>query len=149
MSTAIPKANIFRFENAWLHNKLFLPSVLPAWHDAPALSDAAGHLAGCLKSTRAAAKVWARHHPSFPIANSLFYYLTPWRRIVHYLLMNYRCGPCAKIGFAWRSSSERLSGASAGSNEPSAKVIPTRSSSMHTRRNDSGATPSVALRSMV
>jgi len=66
MSTQIPKSTLFRFENAWLHNNLFLPTVLPAWHEAPATHDAAGNLAGCLKYTRAAAKVWARHNRAPP-----------------------------------------------------------------------------------
>ena len=34
--------------------------MLPAWHEAAPHADAAGRLAGCLKTTRAAAKVWAR-----------------------------------------------------------------------------------------
>ncbi|CAO2165636.1 unnamed protein product, partial [Urochloa humidicola] len=37
-------------------NPTFLPSVLPSWHDAPPHVDAAGRLAGHLKSTRASAK---------------------------------------------------------------------------------------------
>ncbi|KAG2640599.1 hypothetical protein PVAP13_2KG106116 [Panicum virgatum] len=66
MNTTIPKSTLFRFENSWLHNKQFLPSVLPAWHAASAPTDAAGRLAGCLKSTRAAAKVWARRSRAPP-----------------------------------------------------------------------------------
>jgi hypothetical protein len=34
LSTSIPRPNTFRFENAWLRNRAFLPVVLPAWHDA-------------------------------------------------------------------------------------------------------------------
>jgi len=60
ISSTIPKTNLFRFENAWLLNNSFLPSVLPAWRNAPPHADAAGKLAGCLKTTRTAAKVWAR-----------------------------------------------------------------------------------------
>ena len=60
MSTSIPKYNVFRFENSWLHNSSFLPSVLPAWCSANEIPDAAGRLDACLKSTRAAAKVWSR-----------------------------------------------------------------------------------------
>ena len=56
----MPKTNLFRFENAWLLNHSFLPLVLPAWCDAPPHADAAGKLAGCLKMTRAAAKIWVR-----------------------------------------------------------------------------------------
>lgn len=59
-SSAIPSSKIFRFENSWLHNCAFLPDVLPAWHDAPFCSDAAGNLAARLKVTRAAANAWAR-----------------------------------------------------------------------------------------
>lgn len=36
------------------------PSILPAWHDAPNHVDAAASLAGRLKQTRAAVKVWVR-----------------------------------------------------------------------------------------
>jgi hypothetical protein len=60
MSTNVPKAFFFRFENAWLHNTSFLPSILPAWQQAPFCTDAAGQLSACIKSTRAAAKVWSR-----------------------------------------------------------------------------------------
>ncbi|CAN6236003.1 unnamed protein product [Urochloa humidicola] len=66
LATSIPKANLFRFENAWLRNQNFLPAVLPSWHDAPRHADAAGRLAGHLKSTRAAAKVWARRNRAPP-----------------------------------------------------------------------------------
>ena len=60
MSSIIPISNIFRFENSWLHNPSFRPSVFPVWLQAPSCSDAAGKLAACLKVTRAAAKTWAR-----------------------------------------------------------------------------------------
>jgi hypothetical protein len=56
LSTDIPKSNIFRFENAWLLNDSFLPSILPAWQQAPPYVDAAGNLAARLKSVRAAAR---------------------------------------------------------------------------------------------
>ena len=59
ISTSIPKPNLFRFENAWLHHQDFLPSVLPAWHDCNS-DDTAGALVGSLKAVRCAAKVWAR-----------------------------------------------------------------------------------------
>jgi hypothetical protein len=67
LSTSIPRPNTFRFENAWLRNQSFLPAVLPAWHEAAAHPDAAGLLAGCLKSTRAAAKVSARRNRAPPL----------------------------------------------------------------------------------
>ena len=56
ISTSIPKPNIFRFENAWLHHQDFLPSVLPAWHGNTS-DDAAGTLVGSMKAVRCAAKV--------------------------------------------------------------------------------------------
>jgi len=62
MSTNIPKSQVFRFENAWLKNAQFLPEVLPAWHGNGSSSDAAGCLAGKLKSVREAAKHWARRN---------------------------------------------------------------------------------------
>jgi hypothetical protein len=66
MSSSIPTSNIFRFENSWLHNRSFLPAVLPAWHDAPFRPDPAGRVAACLKMTRAAAKAWSRRNRAPP-----------------------------------------------------------------------------------
>jgi len=66
LSTDIPKPHNFRFENAWLLNNEFLPSVLPAWFAAPANADAAGNIAGRLKAVRAEAKVWSRHNRAPP-----------------------------------------------------------------------------------
>ena len=60
LSTSLPKAGLFRFENYWLQYQNFLPSVITGWRQAPACADAAGQLAACIKSTRAAAKVWSR-----------------------------------------------------------------------------------------
>jgi hypothetical protein len=56
----VPRSNIFRFENVWLHNNSFLPSILPAWNQGLLGVDAAGQLTACLKATRTAAKVWIR-----------------------------------------------------------------------------------------
>jgi hypothetical protein len=61
-STKIPRPSCFRFENAWLLNHLFLPSMLPAWTNAAAVSDAVGDLTARLKDFRNAAKVWKRSH---------------------------------------------------------------------------------------
>jgi len=66
ISSTIPKSPLFRFENAWLLQPTFLPSVLPAWQEAPPHADAAGQLASCLKMTRAAAKVWNRRYRAPP-----------------------------------------------------------------------------------
>jgi len=43
LSSNIPKTNTFRFENAWLLHSDFLPSVLPAWHDAASPNNTAGN----------------------------------------------------------------------------------------------------------
>ncbi|CAN6206060.1 unnamed protein product [Urochloa humidicola] len=59
ISTSIPKPNLFRFENAWLKDREFLPSVLPAWHTAPSLG-ATASLVRSLKAVRCASKSWAR-----------------------------------------------------------------------------------------
>jgi len=65
--TSIPKTHLFRFENAWLKNPAFLPSVLPAWsHCWTNATDAAGALVAWIKAVRHAAKLWARKHRSPP-----------------------------------------------------------------------------------
>ena len=66
LSSNIPKTNTFRFENAWLLHSDFLPSVLPAWHDAASPNDTAGAMAASLKAVRRVAKVWARVKRSPP-----------------------------------------------------------------------------------
>lgn len=74
LSTTIPKSTIFRFKNCWLQNQNFLPFVLGSWWCGDHVTDAAGRLAGCLKATRSAAKVWARRirAPPFLIQNCKF-----------------------------------------------------------------------------
>jgi len=42
ISSTIPKSPLFRFENAWLLQPTFLPSVLLAWQEAPPHADTAG-----------------------------------------------------------------------------------------------------------
>lgn len=59
MSTTIPKANLFRFENAWLKHSDFLPAVLPAWLRGSTHGVAAA-IVGSLKAVRCASKAWAR-----------------------------------------------------------------------------------------
>jgi len=59
VSTSIPKPNLFRFENGWLKDRDFLPSILPAWH-GHLHGNAAGAMAGALKAVRSASKAWAR-----------------------------------------------------------------------------------------
>lgn len=60
LSSSIPKASVFHFENSWLLHADFLPKVLPAWHGAPSRGSAANALAAGLKAVRREAKVWAR-----------------------------------------------------------------------------------------
>ena len=74
MSTKIPKSQIFRFENGWLLRQSFVQTVLPAWLDVRCIEDAAGQLAACLKSVRAASKVWYRRNraPKHTIPNLKF-----------------------------------------------------------------------------
>ena len=74
LSSSLPKAGFFRFECFWLQYPSFLPSVLPAWGQAPVQGDAVGQLAACIKSTRTAAKVWSRcfRAPSYLIKNFQF-----------------------------------------------------------------------------
>ncbi|KAJ1256155.1 hypothetical protein BS78_K076500 [Paspalum vaginatum] len=71
-----------------LLNQKFLPDVLLAWHVTAAPRDAAGRLASCLKSTRAAAKFWSRCNRAPPaiIHNCkflllLFDYLEEYRNL--------------------------------------------------------------------
>lgn len=60
LSTSILKSPIFCFENFWLQNQNFLPSVLNAWSCGDHVVDATGRLTGCLKATSSVAKVWAQ-----------------------------------------------------------------------------------------
>jgi hypothetical protein len=66
LSSTIPKASTFHFENSWLLHADFLLSVLPAWHAAPASSGAVASLAAGLKAMRREAKLWAQHKCSPP-----------------------------------------------------------------------------------
>ena len=74
LSTSLPKSGFFRFERAWLRHQSFLPTVLAGWQQTHERADAAGHLASCIKSTRAAAKVWSRciRPPNYLIPNYKF-----------------------------------------------------------------------------
>lgn len=61
--TSLPQRSNFRFENTWLKNPGFIPTILPAWSTAVGTGDAASVLAACLKATRTAAKVWSKRTP--------------------------------------------------------------------------------------
>lgn len=64
ISTSIPKPSTFHFDNTWALHPSFLSSVAEAWNiqNPPAHPTAA--LVRRLKSTRAAAKDWRKHHES-------------------------------------------------------------------------------------
>ena len=65
-STTIPKPSNFCFENSWLLDPFFLPSVLDSWVGRGAPRNGALDLAACIKSFRAAAKVWKKRAPVHP-----------------------------------------------------------------------------------
>jgi hypothetical protein len=74
LSASLPKSSFFRFENFWLQSQSFLPSILSAWEQASPRADTVGQLVVCIKSARAAAKVWSRcsRAPIFLIHNCQF-----------------------------------------------------------------------------
>ncbi|XP_073353968.1 uncharacterized protein [Aegilops tauschii subsp. strangulata] len=67
VSTRIPSAGRFFFENSWLLDPLFLPAVLPSWSRVPSSPCAATRLARQKKCLRSAAKVWKRQHKFIPV----------------------------------------------------------------------------------
>jgi hypothetical protein len=55
---ALPKTQLFWFENAWLKSPNFLPSILPAWSNYQTnASDAAGRLVAWVKAVRHTTKL--------------------------------------------------------------------------------------------
>jgi hypothetical protein len=64
--TSIPTSPIFRFENSWLLDPLFLQTTLPGWGFQGASHGAVHDLAACIKGFRAAAKVWKKNHRFTP-----------------------------------------------------------------------------------
>ena len=62
ISTHIPKARLFRFENCWVHRADFRDTVHSAWHCRTRNSDPAGVLAEKLKATKRALKLWNKQH---------------------------------------------------------------------------------------
>ncbi|CAO1939972.1 unnamed protein product [Urochloa humidicola] len=69
LSTAIPKPNLFRFENGWLKHPDYLEAVLPVWRSG-GTRDAAASLVRSLKAVRGASKVWARGKRAPPTLQS-------------------------------------------------------------------------------
>jgi hypothetical protein len=66
-ATKIPSHASFRFENAWLLDLSFLPSMLPAWNWGVPARNAFAALAAKVKRFRFAAKVWKRAHRYIPL----------------------------------------------------------------------------------
>lgn len=60
ISTSIPKAAIFRFENYWIHSPGFFEVVHSAWGYQTRNSDPAAVLASKLKETRTALRAWRK-----------------------------------------------------------------------------------------
>jgi hypothetical protein len=58
--TSIPKAQIFRFENRWLHLDGFLPLVEKAWTHSIHYVDAAKRITAKFKVLRRVLKQWAK-----------------------------------------------------------------------------------------
>jgi exonuclease III len=91
-STAIPKTNLFRFENAWLKHPEFLPIILPAWSNDNERG-AAATLVSSLKAIRGASKVWAQRMRAPPFytqtASSLYTFLMSSKRILRCLQVNF------------------------------------------------------------
>jgi hypothetical protein len=61
ISTSIPRANIFRFENFWVEQDDFLDTVLDCWGGTPTLNDAAKNISSKFKALRASLKNWSKH----------------------------------------------------------------------------------------
>ena len=61
ISTKIPRANLFRFENFWAEQDDFLDTVYDSWTSTPANSDAARTISSKFKALRARLKDWSKH----------------------------------------------------------------------------------------
>lgn len=68
ISTNIPKAHIFRFENFLLLRDAFTDILAANWFASPMISDKAKILTNKCKNLRAALKVWSASLPSLKIA---------------------------------------------------------------------------------
>ena len=60
ISTSIPKAKIFRFENHWVNQPGFLPLVKEVWDRPVRSSSAVGRISAKLKNVRYELKRWGR-----------------------------------------------------------------------------------------
>ena len=61
ISTNIPRANLFCFENFWVEQDDFLDTVLDCWNITPTLNDAARNISSKFKALRASLKHWSKH----------------------------------------------------------------------------------------
>ena len=61
ISTSIPKANLFPFENFWAEQENFLETVSEGWNILHAFNDAARNISSKFKALRAKLKVWSKH----------------------------------------------------------------------------------------
>jgi hypothetical protein len=61
ISTCIPKASLFRFENFWVQQNDFQEIVSDCWMNTPVLNDAAKNISSKFKALRARLKHWSRN----------------------------------------------------------------------------------------
>jgi hypothetical protein len=61
IETKIPKAQIFRFENFWMHHSKLKEIVQAAWQIPTEYSDAAKRINAMLKNVRRGLKLWSRN----------------------------------------------------------------------------------------
>lgn len=64
ISTAIPKSQVFRFENYWVKDATFLPIIVSAWNCRIPNSDPAVVISTKLKRTRRSIKSWRKSRPN-------------------------------------------------------------------------------------
>ena len=60
IQTAIPKSNVFRFENRWLEMPSFMPLIQKTWVESVYYGDAAKRISAKFKILRKVLKKWAR-----------------------------------------------------------------------------------------
>jgi hypothetical protein len=61
ISTCIPKASLFWFENFWVEQNDFQEIVSDCWMNTPVLNDAAKNISSKFKALRARLKHWSRN----------------------------------------------------------------------------------------
>jgi hypothetical protein len=63
IETKIPKAQVFRFENFWMHHSKFKYIVQAGWQIPTEHSDSAKRVNAKLKNVRRGLKLWAKNLP--------------------------------------------------------------------------------------